>query len=81
MMKTMRIAVAVLLFASFGFAQKEVPMPKDLPPYGAEKPLPVPSVKSARLDNGLTVWLVSEPEFPKVAFTVAVRSACTVTGL
>ena len=48
-------------------------MPKDLPPYGAEKPLSAPSVKSAKLDNGLTVWLVSEPGFPKVAFTVAVR--------
>jgi|KBSMisStandDraft_5_1062788.scaffolds.fasta_scaffold41106_2 predicted Zn-dependent peptidase len=73
MMTTMRIAIAILFFASLSFAQKEVRMPKDLPPYGAEKPLPVPSVKSAKLDNGLTVWLVSEPGFPKVAFTVAVR--------
>jgi len=73
MMRTMRIAIAILFFASLSFAQKEVRMPKDLPPYGAEKPLPVPSVKSAKLDNGLTVWLVSEPGFPKVAFTVAVR--------
>jgi len=72
MMKTMRIAFAILFFASFGFAQKE-PMPRDLPPYGAEKPLRAPSVKSAKLDNGLTVWLVSEPGFPKVAFTVALR--------
>jgi len=72
-MNTLRIAIAILFFASSSFAQKEVPMPRDLPPYGAEKPLPPPSTHSAQLDNGLTVWLVSEPGFPKVAFTVAVR--------
>ena len=64
---------AVLLLASFAGAQKEAPLPKDLPPYGPEKPLATPSVKSATLDNGLTLWLVSEPGFPKVELTVAVR--------
>jgi len=64
---------AVLLRPSFAGAQKEAPLPKDLPPYGPEKPLATPSVKSATLDNGLTLWLVSEPGFPKVALTVAVR--------
>jgi predicted Zn-dependent peptidase len=73
MRKTMRIAIAILFFVSFSYGQKEVQMPKDLPPYGAEKPLRPPSVHSAKLDNGLTVWLVSEPGFPKVAFTVAVQ--------
>jgi len=73
MIKTKRIAIAILFFVSFSFAQKEVPMPTDLPPYGAERPLRPPSVHSAKLDNGLTVWLVSEPGFPKVAFTVAVQ--------
>jgi len=73
-MKTiMSIAAAVLFFASLGFAEKETPMPKDLPPYGPEKPLAAPSVRSVKLDNGLTVWLVSKPGFPKVAITVAVR--------
>ena len=69
----MRIAAAILLFVSFSFAQKDVPMPKELPPYGAEKPLRPPSVHSAKLDNGLTLWIVSEPGFPKIAFSVAVR--------
>lgn len=63
----------LLLLASFAVAQKEVPLPKDLPPYGPEKPLATPSVKAATLDNGLTLWLVSQPGFPKVALTVAVR--------
>ncbi len=31
------------------------------------------AVHSAKLDNGLTMWLVSEPGFPKVAFTAAVQ--------
>jgi zinc protease len=73
MRTTIAIAVAVLFLASSSFAQKEVPMPKDLPPYGTEKPFSPPVVHSARLDNGLTVWLVSEPGFPKVAFTAAIR--------
>jgi len=65
--------IALLLLASFSAAQKEVPLPKDLPPYGPEKPLATPPVKASTLDNGLTLWLVSEPGFPKVALTVAVH--------
>jgi zinc protease len=72
-MKTLNIVFAVVLLASCALAQKEVPLPKDLPPYGAEKPLRAPNVKSSKLDNGLIVWLVSEPGFPKVAFTLGVR--------
>jgi zinc protease len=72
-MKTLRIIIALSTLAAFGFAQKEAPMPKDLPPYGPERPLQAPSVKSAKLDNGLTVWLVSEPGFPKAAVAIAVR--------
>ena len=71
--KVVRGCFAFLLLISFAVAQKEVPLPKDLPPYGPEKPLATPSVKGATLDNGLTLWLVSEPGFPKVALTVAVR--------
>ncbi|MGH9497521.1 MAG: M16 family metallopeptidase [Terriglobales bacterium] len=48
-------------------------MPKDLPPFGPEKPLQAPSVKVAKLANGMTVWLVAEPGFPKVAYTLGVR--------
>src|SRR5215469_7708945 len=72
-MHSMRIFVVVLLLASFARAQKETPLPKDIPPYGPEKPLATPSVRSVTLDNGLSLWLVSEPGFPKVALTVAVR--------
>jgi len=70
---TLRILLILVLLAPTGFAQKEAPMPKDLPPYGPEKPVQAPSVKAEKLDNGLTVWLVSEPGFPKIALTVAIR--------
>jgi zinc protease len=73
----MRIFLALiatcLLSASFAHAQKERPLPKDLPPYGPVAPLKAPTVKTVQLDNGLTVWLVAREGFPKVAFTVAAR--------
>jgi zinc protease len=71
--KLLPLFFSLLLSASLSLAQKQVQMPKDLPPYGPEKPLQTPSVKSAKLDNGLSLWLVSEPGFPKVAFTIVVR--------
>src|SRR5438552_17237353 len=73
-MRTFHALIATcLLSASFAHAQKERPLPKDLPPYGPVAPLKAPTVKTVQLDNGLTVWLVAREGFPKVAFTVAVR--------
>jgi len=72
-MRIFTIACAFAIVASQSVAQKETPLPKDLPAYGAERPLAAPSVKIAKLDNGLTVWLVSEPGFPKIALDLAVR--------
>jgi zinc protease len=71
-MKILVISLSALLFAGPTVAQK-APLPKDLPPYGPAIPLASPVVKSTKLDNGLTVWLVSEPGFPKVAITLTVR--------
>jgi predicted Zn-dependent peptidase len=67
----MKNAVAILsalLFALSATAQKETPLPKDLPPYGSQPAFQPPAVKAAKLPNGLTVWLVSQPGLPKVAF-------------
>ena len=72
-MKILKALFAVISFAALATAQKEAPLPKDLPPYGAEKPLAAPKVNTFKLANGLTVWLVSEPGFPKVAFVLAIR--------
>ncbi len=66
-------ACAVFLATIPSLAQKEIQLPKELPAYGPERPLNAPTVKIDRLDNGLTVWLVSEPGFPKTALSIAVR--------
>ncbi len=73
-MRIVNAACAALLsLACVALAQKDVPMPKDLPPYGPEKPLAAPDVQALKLDNGLTVWLVSEPGFPQIALQLSVR--------
>jgi zinc protease len=72
-MRFLKLVGIAVLFASCAFAQKQAPLPKDLPAYGPEKPLEAPSVKIAKLDNGLTVWLVSKPGFPLLTYSVSVR--------
>jgi zinc protease len=71
--KALTILCLGSLLPAFALAQKEASLPKDLPPYGPDKPLQTPSVKSVKLENGLSLWLVSEPGFPKVALTIAVH--------
>jgi predicted Zn-dependent peptidase len=61
-----------LLAATCLQAQKEQPLPKDLPPYGPQPALRGPDVKASKMDNGLTVWLVAQPGLPKISFSVAV---------
>ena len=71
-----RVIAVVLLLLSFTAVAQEKgakPLPKDMPPYGPEKPLKAPQVAPIKLDNGLTVWLVPEPGFPKTALVVVVR--------
>jgi zinc protease len=71
--KSLTLAAALLLFAVSASAQKEEqPLPKDLPPFALEKPLQAPDVKSVKLDNGLTVWLVPQTGFPKVSYSLAI---------
>lgn len=71
-MKAVAISLSALFIAGFALGQR-TPLPKDLPPYGPETPLAAPAVKSTKLDNGLTVWLVPEPGFPKISVALAVR--------
>jgi zinc protease len=74
-MKFFKLIAAVVLVASCAAAQgsKEQPLPKGLPPYGPQPALQVPQVKTAKLENGLAVWLVSMEGVPKVAMVAAVR--------
>jgi predicted Zn-dependent peptidase len=70
------IAALFLLLLAVGpaaGADKEKPLPKDLPAYGKLKPFQAPQVTAQKLANGLTLWLVPRPGFPKVSYTLAVR--------
>ena len=71
MNRTLIFALACLvpIFA----AEKNQPLPKDLPPYGPLKTIAAPRVTQQRLENGMTIWLAPTPGFPKIAFVLAVR--------
>jgi zinc protease len=74
------IKAAAVLFSLPGLpavgAEKQG-LPKDLPPYGPMRPVNAPSVKELKLENGLAVWLVPRPGFPKVALSVILRGGYT----
>jgi len=64
---------AAALLAPAVRAAEPAPLPKELPPYGADAPLPVPSIAKSTLPNGLTAWIVKRPGFPKVSAVLVVR--------
>ncbi|MDO5505927.1 MAG: pitrilysin family protein [Pseudoxanthomonas suwonensis] len=49
--------------------------PADLPPYGADKPLPVPAITKTTLSNGMEVWVVPREGLPRVDAVLVVRNA------
>lgn len=67
------LAVLLALVATPGLAAERKPLPKDLPPFGLDKPLPVPRILKSTTPEGLTVWLVPREGFPKVTAMLAVR--------
>jgi zinc protease len=73
-----KIICVCLLQCAFLQAQKEAPLPKDLPPYGAQTAFQPPEVKAFKLANGLTVWLVPEPGLPLLSFRVVVLGGLAV---
>jgi zinc protease len=44
------------------------------PPLGADRPFNAPSVKSAKLENGMDVLVVEKAELPKVAVSIVTRA-------
>jgi len=66
---------ALLLAANVAHAGPKAPLPRDLPPYAADKPLPVSDIAQKTLSNGLTVWVVPRDGLPRVDFVLAVRGA------
>lgn len=71
-MRNALLVTFVLLFAAGTPAQKEAPLPKDLPPYGTQPAFQPPDVKATKLGNGLNVWLVAQPGLPRVSFRMVV---------
>ncbi len=67
-------ALAGLLTApSPGLAAEKKPLPRELPPFGVDRPLPVPELVRYTTPEGLTVWLVPRAGFPKLTAVLAVR--------
>ncbi len=55
-------------------AHQPEPLPKDLPPYGAERSLPPIRIEQRKLENGLTVWVLPRADGPpKIHFVLTVR--------
>ncbi len=68
--KTLALALGLTLA---GTAQAATaPLPKDLPAYGPEQPLPTPQIVQRTLPNGLTVWVVPREGLPKVDVALSV---------
>ncbi|HEY6551831.1 MAG TPA: pitrilysin family protein [Vicinamibacteria bacterium] len=72
MKKMLPLALAVFV-APLLTAAEHKPLPKDLPPFGEDKPLPVPAITQSKLPNGLTVWVVKRAGYPRVVVKLAVR--------
>ena len=79
-MKRIAFLILLALSATVAAAKEERPLPKDLPPYGQDKPLPVPEIAQRTLGNGLTVWVVPRQGLPKVNVVLAVRGGLAADG-
>lgn len=68
--KTLALALGVALAGAA--PASTAPLPRDLPAYGPEKPLPTPQIAQRTLPNGLTVWVVPRDGLPKVNVALSV---------
>ena len=76
--KTHPLALALALAVSFAapaFAGAGAKLPPDLPPYGQDKPIPVPDITKKTLSNGMEVWVVPRNGLPRVDYVLAMRGA------
>ncbi len=73
-MKSILIAVALVLSTAPALAQQKTP-----PPPGAARPLNLPKITEKKLANGLTVVLAPLPNVPKVTAVLTFRSATTAS--
>lgn len=75
MLRPLVAALVLALAAGAAQAGPLAPLPKDLPPYAADRPLPVPDIQKKTLVNGLEVWVVPRDGVPRVDWVLAVRNA------
>ncbi len=76
MNKTTILAITVAtLLAGPALAGPKAELPKDLPPFGTDRPLPVLQIAKKTLANGLEVWVVPRDGLPRVDAVLAVRGA------
>src|SRR5207302_132889 len=75
-MNSLKVFALFLSLASVTAAQKEVPLPKDLPPYAAEQPLRAPAVQSSKVNVGLTILsdILQNASFPDAEVALAKRN-------
>ncbi len=74
-MKKLMLTLAIAtMFAPLAYAA-DAPAANGLPPYGKDKPIPVPKIAQKTLANGMTVWVVPRKGLPRVDFVLAVRGA------
>jgi zinc protease len=45
-----------------------------VPPLGEDRPFKAPDVKTAKLENGMEIYVVEKPELPKVSMLMATRA-------
>lgn len=70
------LAIAIsLMFSGTAMAGAGAVLPKDLPPFAPDKPLPVPQIEKKTLANGLEVWVVPRDGMPRVDYVLAMRNA------
>ncbi len=74
MTKTLIALVISALIAPVAYAEIAA-LPKDLPAYSADKPLPVPEIAKRVLENGMTVWVVPRDGVPRVDYVLAFKDS------
>src|SRR5450830_779225 len=74
-MKKLILTIAIALAFAPAAQAADVKLPKDMPAYGKDKPIPAPKIAKKTLANGLQVWVVERNGVPRVDYVLAVRGA------
>ena len=77
-MKKLMMALCVAMLFAPGLAPAVAApnqAPSTMPPYGKDKPIPIPQITKQTLPNGLQVWVVPRKGLPRVDYVLALRGA------